>query len=325
MRITSLEEIQSVLPDLDLLPAIEAAFVAYSEDRAVVPPVGELLLEAGDVHIKYGYVRGEEFYVIKIASGFYGNAQLGLPSGNGLMLLYRQKTGELVNVLLDEGHLTDVRTAVAGAVAARHLAPRQVHRIGVVGTGVQARLQLAWLSRVLDCRNVLVWGRDEERTAQYAADMGTVGFDVETTRDASAILRECNLVVTTTAATEPILSAQDLRPGTHITAVGSDTPHKQELDANILPLADVVVADSIEQCRMRGEIYQAVQKGVTTGGLAVELGDVIAGRSPGRTGDDKITVADLTGVAVQDMAIAGAVHAALENGPAVSDSPRAPR
>jgi len=311
MRITTLEEINTVLPRLDLVSAIEAAFVAYSEDRAVVPPVGELLLEKGDVHIKYGYVRGEEFYVIKIASGFYGNAQLGLPSGNGLMLLYRQETGELVNVLLDEGHLTDVRTAVAGAVAARHLAPSQVQRIGIVGTGVQARLQLGWLSRVTDCRDALIWGRNAEHAERCAADMGTVGFKVETTGDASAILRECNLVVTTTAATEPILNAKDLRPGTHITAVGSDTPHKQELDAGILTLADVVAADSIEQCKVRGEIYQAVQQGVTTGGLTVELGDVIAGRSTGRTDDEKITVADLTGVAVQDMAIAGAVHAAL--------------
>jgi ornithine cyclodeaminase len=311
MKITTLEEINSVLPGLDLLPAIEAAFVAYSEERAVVPPVGELILEEGEVHIKYGYVRGEEFYVIKVASGFYGNAALGLPSGNGLMLLYRQKTGELVNALIDEGHLTDVRTAVAGAVAAHHLAPSQVRRIGIVGTGVQARLQLGWLSRVTNCRDALIWGRNADHAAECAADMGTVGFKVETTADASAILRECNLVVTTTAATEPILEAKDLRPGTHITAVGSDTPHKQELDAGIFALADTVVADSIEQCKVRGEIYQAVQQGVTTGGLTVELGNVIAGRSPGRTGDDKITVADLTGVAVQDMAIAGAVHAAL--------------
>jgi len=311
MKITTLEEIKSVLPDLDLLPAIEAGFVAYSEGRAVVPPVGELLLEAGDVHIKYGYLQGEHFYVVKIASGFYNNATLGLPSGNGLMLLFRQKTGELVNVLLDEGHLTDVRTAVAGAVAARHLAPPQVNRIGIVGTGMQARLQLQWLSRVVDCDQVLVWGRNNDRLAACAADMCASGFSVEATADASAILRECNLVVTTTAATEPILSAQDLRPGTHITAVGSDTPSKQELEGEILALADVVVADSIEQCQVRGEIHQAMQQGVTTGGLAVELGNVIAGRSPGRTGDDKITVADLTGVAVQDMKIAGAVHAAL--------------
>jgi ornithine cyclodeaminase len=314
MKIISLEEIKAVLPSLDLIPSIEAGFVAYSQGRAVVPPIGELLLDEGDVHIKYGYLRQDRYYVIKIASGFYGNPKIGLPSSNGLMLLFRQKTGELVSILLDEGHLTDVRTAVAGAIAAKYLAPVNVERIGIVGTGTQARLQLLHLEQATGCRQALVWGRGEPQLERYRHDMEAHGFAIETTRNEADILRNCNLVVTATPATTPLLHAADLRAGTHITAVGSDTAEKQELDSAILGRADVVVADSISQCLERGEIHKAIQAGDISQDDLVELGDVIAGRAAGRTAEDQITVADLTGVAVQDIKIATAVYEALAQG-----------
>ncbi len=310
MRILTREEIEAALPGLDLVPAIERGFVDYSAGRATIPPVGELLLEGGEVHIKYGCVEGGEHYVVKIASGFFDNPSLGLPSGNGMMLLFSQRTGEPVNVLLDEGRLTDVRTAVAGAVAAKHLAPDRVDRIGILGTGVQARLQLERLAPIVSCRRVLVWGRGEDRLASYRAHFAGGDFEVDTTRDADDLLATCRLVVSTTPATEPLLRAESLRPGTHITAVGSDTPAKQELEAAILARADVVVADSREQCRLRGEIHQALEAGALEMERVIELGEVIAGRRAGRTGEEQITVADLTGVAVQDLAIAEAVYGA---------------
>lgn len=311
METISLEQIKRVLPTLDLVPAIEAGFVAYSSGQAVVPPVGELLLDGGDVHIKYGYIEGQAYYVVKIASGFYGNPALGLPSSNGLMLLFDQRTGELASILLDEGHLTDIRTAVAGAIAAKYLAPAHVERIGIVGTGTQARAQLAYLGGVTECRQVLAWGRGEAQLARYRDDMASHGYRIETTRKASDILRTCNLVVTCTPSTSPLLHADDLQAGTHLTAVGSDTPEKQELDPAILERAGVIVADSISQCMARGEIYKALHAGHITPDEVVELGDVIAGRSPGRTSDGQVTVADLTGVAVQDIQIAAAVHGAV--------------
>ena len=310
MRTITLDEIKSVLPSLDLIADIEAGFVAYSNGQAVVPPVGELLMDKGDVHIKYGYLQGDEYYVIKIASGFYDNPKLGLPSGNGMMLLFRQETGEPVSILLDEGHLTDIRTAVAGAIAAKYLGPERVERIGVVGTGVQARLQLQHLAGVIPCRNVIVYGRGDAQLERYRGDMSAQGFQVETTRNADDILQACNLVVTTTPATIPLLHASTLRPGTHITAVGSDTPHKQELDAVILRRADIVVADSIAQCLERGEIHRAIRSGDITKDEIIELGNVISGKSPGRASDAQVTVADLTGVAVQDIKIAAAVFEA---------------
>ena len=309
MKLLTKSQIQAILPGIDLMRDIEAGFAAYSAGRAVVPPVGELLLEesAGEVHLKYGYIKGEPYYVIKIASGFYNNPKLGLPSSNGLMLLFSQKTGELVAVLHDEGLLTDIRTAVAGAIAAKYLGPHEVVRIGIVGTGIQARLQLEYLKAVTDCRQVLVWGRRPEAMAAFQAEMADKGFAVEAAADAAALLSACNLIVTTTPATEPVLVGT-IPAGTHITAMGSDTPHKQELDSAMLAQADLVVADAIPQCLSRGEIYQAIEAGTLTPDNLVELGTIINGQHPGRTSDSHITIADLTGVAVQDIMITQAVY-----------------
>jgi ornithine cyclodeaminase len=311
MKIITLEEIQAILPSIDLMPVIEEGFRSYSTGKAVVPPVGELLLEKGEVHIKYGYLQGGDYYVIKIASGFYDNPRLGLPSSNGLMLLFSQRTGQPKAILLDEGYLTDTRTAVAGAIAAKYLAPGEIKRIGIVGTGRQAKLQLRYLKPITPCRDVLVWGRGEAQLKTYKEAMEPLGFRVETTRDTVVVQQTCNLIVTTTPAEKPLLHEPDLEPGVHITAVGSDTPHKQELDPKILAWADCVVADSIPQCLERGEIYQAIKAGHLDPDHLVELGEVISGEVDCRTDESQITVADLTGVAVQDIQIAAAVFAQI--------------
>jgi len=310
-RVMDWESISAALEPVDVVAQMEQAFVAYSAGRCVIPPVGELNFAEprGDVHIKYGYVQGEEFYVVKIASGFYDNPSLGLPSSNGLMLLFRQRSGELAAVLLDEGRLTDLRTAAAGAVAARHLAPSVITSIGILGTGTQARLQLQHLRAVVDCRQALVWGRNAERAAQFAAEMADEGLQVRVAQDTSQLAAQCNLIVTTTPAEAPLLDVGSVRPGTHITAIGADSPAKQELDPAILGASARVVADSIAQCRERGEISHALRGGVIDESGLVELGAVIAGDAPGRQSEADITVADLTGVAVQDVQIASAVFA----------------
>lgn len=292
---------------------MEGAFERYSAGKAIVPPVGELLLREppGEVHIKYGYVQGDDYYVIKVASSFYMNAALGLPSGNGLMLLFSRVTGELAAILLDRGYLTDLRTAAAGAVAAKYCAPSTIGRIGIVGSGTQARLQLRYLAGITACKNVLVWGRRPEALADYRDELEAAGYAVATTLDAREIAATCSLIVTTTASGEPILHGADVLPGTHITAVGSDTPEKRELDAALMAKADVVVADSIAQCTERGEVAHAVREGTIDLASVVELGTIVGGRAPGRQSDDQITITDLTGVAVQDVAIATAVLASV--------------
>jgi ornithine cyclodeaminase len=306
------DAIRSAVRGLDLVPAMEAAFARYSAGKATVPPVGELLLHdpPGEVHIKYGYVWGDDHFVVKIASGFPLNSALGLPAGDGMMLLFNRATGQLTAILLDRGLLTDLRTAAAGAVAAKHGAPSTVGRIGILGTGTQARLQLRYLSGVTPCKNVLAWGRRTEALDRYRDDMEAEGFAVATTRDAREVAGSCSLIVTATAATSPLIHAADVLPGTHITAIGSDTPEKRELDGALLAKADVIMADSIAQARERGEIAHALSEGAISLDRVVELGSVISGAAIGRVSDEQITIADLTGVAVQDAAIATAVYRA---------------
>lgn len=312
-KIYTLEQIRDVVDSVDFTQAIEDGFVAYSEGKVVVPPVGELTFEdpPGDTHIKYGYIRGGDYYVIKIASGFYKNLDLGLPSSSGLMLMFSQKTGILDTILIDEGYLTNVRTAIAGQVAARYLAPTQVTKIGVFGTGTMARMQVEYLRPVTDCRHVVVWGRSEESLQRYKRDMEEKGYHVETTTEARDVAGSCNLIVMTTPSRVPLLSAELVKAGTHITAMGSDTAEKQELDSEILGMADMVVADSIVQCHERGEIARAMENGDLPADRIVELGNVIAAGGRGRTSDAQITVADLTGVAIQDIQITKAVCEAL--------------
>ena len=315
-KIYTLEQIKQAAAALDFSAAIEAGFVAYSNGQVVVPPVGELTFEdpPGDTHIKYGYIKGDESFVIKIASGFYENAKFNLPTGSGLMLVFSQQTGALQTILLDEGYLTNIRTAVAGEIVARYMAPQEVTAIGVFGTGTMARMQVQFLKSVTDCRRVVVWGRSDASLAAYRDDMVREGYDVQTTRDASDVADASNLIVMTTASVTPLLQAGQVKPGTHITAMGSDTLEKQELDTQILRSADIVVVDSLSQSQERGEVYQALMSGDLKVDKVIELGGAIANGKRIRTSIDQITVADLTGVAVQDIQIAKVVGAALGAG-----------
>jgi ornithine cyclodeaminase len=309
-QIFDLCQIKDTIERLNPIMAIEEGFVAYSKGLAIVPPVGELIFQdpPGDAHIKYGYIINDDYFLIKIASGFYENVKKGLPPGNGLMLLFSRKTGELVCILLDEGFLTNIRTAAAGAVAAKYMAPKTVRRIGIFGAGTQGKLQLEYLNYIIKCKDVIVWGVNQEELDAYKACMEPRGYVIETTFEADDIASTCNLIVTATPTKAALLNANQIRKGTHITAVGSDTPEKNELEPAILQKADIVVADSISQCLERGEIYQAIKAGVLKKQQIVELGNVISNRDLQRSSDEQITVVDLTGVAVQDIQIAKAVY-----------------
>jgi len=309
-KVVPLDQILKALPDVDVVGEIERGFVALSEGRVEVPPVGELLFpdDNGELHIKYGAVRGDDVFVVKLATGFFNNPKLGLPPFSGCMLVLSAKTGEVLHVLLEEGELTNHRTAAAGAVVARHMAPPQLAAIGICGSGVQARLQADYLRRVTQCRTLILWGRDPERANEAVRDIAAMGYSARLAASPEEVAASAQLIVTTTAAHEPYLLARYVKPGTHITAMGSDTPDKNEVDPAVLARAALVVADSIPQCLLRGEIRAAIAAGVLRREDVVELGNVIARRVPRRAPDD-ITVADLTGVAVQDIMIAKAVVA----------------
>jgi len=309
--VLSLQEIRSRVDVGALIDEIEAGFVLYSEGRVHVPPVGFMHFDdpPGDVHIKYGGIVGDEVWVLKTASAFHRNPERGPAVSDGVILVFSQKTGALELVLHDRCWLTDMRTAAAGAVAARHLARGTVERIGIVGTGVQARLQLELLAEVTACDRCLLWGRDPGKVAAMIEDVRarerirSWGIEIEPAA-LDDLVSGCDLIVTATSAREPLIRADLVRPGTHVTAMGSDDHGKQELEAALLARADVVVADSRAQCVDHGECSHAVRAALLAETSIVELGEVIADPSRGRTSADQITVADLTGVAVQDIQIA---------------------
>lgn len=306
-------QIEPLLKNIDPIEEVENGFMAFAKNMAIIPPVSELLFNQppGEVHIKYGYLIDDQFFVIKVASGFSDNpAKYDCSANSGLMMLFSKNTGFPECILLDEGNLTSIRTAAAGAVAAKHLMPSKVRRIGIIGTGEQARLQLKCLSQVTECRDVIVYGRNEKKLDIYQQDMQAEGFNISPTGDIAEVGSSANLIVTTTAAKEPLLHAEHIQPGTHITAIGSDTPEKQELSVELLTKADKVVADSIAQSIERGEISQAIRAKQFDTKQVVELGDLILDEKLRRQNDQQITIADLTGVAIQDIQISKAVYMA---------------
>ena len=308
MEIIDKSKILDLLKGLNLESLISEGFIAYSNRLTVIPPVGELLFEnpPGDVHIKYGYIRNEKYYVIKLASGFPNNQDLGLTNSQGMMLLFEQKTGVPVSVLLDNGYLTDIRTAVAGQICAKVLSNR-IDTIGIIGTGIQARLQLQYLRDITTCRDVLVWGRNVEHSKDFQSKMKEYGFNVLISSSVHDLSSKSNLIILATSSSEPLLFKEDLKPGTHITAIGADTGLKREIGPGVLNKASIVITDSLKQCIDRGEISHALKEGSIISKNIVELGKILDLSHPGRTKKEEITIADLTGVAVQDLKIASGI------------------
>jgi len=299
VRVLREADVRAALPMAACIDAVEGAFVAYSNGEAELPSVIHLdVPEArGEIHVKAGHIHGAPAYAVKVASGFYAADP---PAIDGLVVVFDAATGAPVAFLLDGGYVTDTRTGAAGGVAARWLAPEHATVVGVVGTGIQARRQVEALRCVRDVTEVRVWGRDADRASAAASDVG--GVIAPTVREA---VDAADMVITCTASTEPLVRAEWIAPGTHITAVGSDGAGKQELDPELLRRADVLVVDSLDQCRRLGELQHALD----VADRAVELGTVCAGTSPGRTSSTQLTVCDLTGVGVQDVAAANAVLA----------------
>lgn len=305
----SLDTIQSLLPKIDVFETISQGFIAYSQGEAVIPPVGELRFEQppGEVHIKYGYIKTAPYYVIKVASGFYQNPSLGLPSSQGLNLLFDKTNGQLVAILLDEGYLTDVRTAIAGAIASRALVAGRVKSLGILGAGIQARLQWEYHRRILDLDEVLIWNRSAEKAKRLAETMRQKGAKAKVVGSPRDLAQACRLIVTTTPSTTPLLNKEWLQPGTHITAIGADMPHKMELDPHLVAAADIMVVDSRAQTQTQGEWSQALRAGLVKDRKPMELGELLENPGLGRQDDQQISIVDLTGVAVQDLMISQAI------------------
>ncbi len=298
--------------DASAVDCVEQAFAALATKAVAMPPILRLDIaeHRGEVDVKTAYVPGLDGFAIKVSPGFFDNPKLGLPSLNGLMILFSARTGLVQAVLLDNGYLTAVRTAAAGAVAARHLARPDAASVAIFGAGEQARLQLAALRLVRPIARATLWARDASRAAAVAGELSAaLGISVRAEADPQAACRGADIVVTTTPATQPILRSAWIVPGQHITAMGSDAEHKNEIDPQLVARA-TYVADRLTQTRRLGELHHAITAGLVTDDAAfAELGHVIAGVRPGRRDANAITLCDLTGTGVQDTAIATLAYA----------------
>src|SRR2546425_4830355 len=301
-------EIRDLMGPAEALPAVRDAFVRMARGEAILPGIIHLDIpkSGAEAHVKGAHLQGSRSFTIKVASGSYANPGRGLPTGSGIVLVFDATTGFPQAVLFDNGYLTDLRTGAAGALAADPLAKREVERVGIVGGGAQARFQLDAILGVRKPERGIAFGRAEAKASRYAQGMverhSIRGLPAETVEQA---VRGSDVVVTVTPSREPLVHAEWGVPGTHITAVGADSPDKQELDVRVLEKADKVVADRLDQCIRLGEIHHALEAGVVpAAGAHSELGEIAAGVKPGRTSDREITIADLTGVGVQDAALA---------------------
>ena len=293
--------------DAEAVNCIEDAFRALATLPVAMPPILRLDIpeHRGEVDVKTAYVPGIDGFAIKISPGFFDNPKLGLPSLNGMMVQLSSKTGLVETLLLDNGYLTDVRTAAAGAVAARHLSREDSTVVAIFGAGSQARLQLEALMLVRPISRARIWARDVAKANGVAAELSrSLGIDVSAVSDPRQAAAGADIIVTTTPSQEPILMAEWLENGQHVTAMGSDSEHKNEIDPAAFERV-VYVADSLSQTRRLGELHHAVAAGlVPEERQFAELGAVVAGTMPGRSSASDITLADLTGTGVQDTAIA---------------------
>ncbi len=304
------DEVRAVLDMASCIDAVEAAFVSYSGGSAELPGVIHLDVpeSKGEIHVKAGHLHGAPYYAVKVASGFYGTDPAAY---DGMVVVFDSRDGSPAAFILDNGFITDQRTGAAGGVAARHLAPQEVGTVAVIGTGLQARYQLDALSVIRPgFSTVRVWGRNPDNAAICIEDLrsrnGLQGCRYEAASSVSAAVEGADVVITCTASRAPLVSLDMLAPGAHVTAVGSDGEGKQELHPAVLAAADILAVDSKDQCARLGELQHAV-----AGIDSVELGEIAGGHAPGRVSEGQLTVCDLTGVGVQDVAAANLVMSRL--------------
>ncbi|MCT8329592.1 ectoine utilization protein EutC [Albidovulum sediminis] len=303
-------DLRTLVPlDLAAVDCVEDAFRALATKPVAMPPILRLDIpeHRGEVDVKTAYVPGLDTFAIKISPGFFSNPEIGLPSTNGMMVVLSARTGLVQALLLDNGYLTDVRTAAAGAVAARHLARDDCRTAAILGAGMQAEMQAVALSLVRPVQAFRIWARDPGKATALCDRLrgrGLAAAPATTVEDATS---GADVIVTTTPAPSPVL--HDAAPGQHITAMGSDAEHKNEVAPALLARA-TYVADRLSQTRRLGELHHAIATGaVPADRVFLELGQVIAGLAPGRSRPDQITLADLTGTGIQDTAIAALAFA----------------
>ncbi len=305
--------------DMDLaLAAAQEAFLAYGEGRVNMPPKSYLTLAKGDFRAMYGEIflsAGDHICGLKWVNVHPENPARGLLTVMAKILLNDPETG-LEWADMDGTQITNYRTGAAGGLAAQYLARHEAARLGLIGAGAQARTQVAAILKVRPIKEIVVYNRHLAH-AQAFADYLTATYGVQARAVATAAdaVQGLDIVVTTTPSTSPVVQREWVSPGTHINAIGADAAGKQELAPAILKAAKIVV-DDWAQASHSGEINVPLARGeLTPQQIYGSLGDVVAGKKPGRQTPEEITVFDSTGLIIQDLALGFAVYRrALERG-----------
>jgi len=309
MKLFSEDEIrEKVKINKEMIDEVAGAFTDLVEKDVRMPPIMRVDIPEnnGEMDVKTAYIPGHDMFALKVSTGFFNNYELGLPSTGGLMMLINTNNGQPEAILLDNGYLTDVRTAAAGAVGADHLANKVIKKVGVIGAGAQARYQLEALREVRSFEEVMVYSLTKKRLLEFKQEVEeSLDLKVTIAAEPKAVVENSEIVITTTPATEPVIQADWLHPGVHITAMGSDAGHKQELDPKILKQADLYVCDVQKQCAILGELRAALEKGLFSDeDVMIELGELTSMQKKGRQNESDITIVDLTGTGAQDTRIA---------------------
>jgi len=316
VAIVNADELRACIGFEDLIEPVAEAFRASSAGKAdssliVMFPVRPK--DSGDVYVKTGSLLGRAVYVVKVSPWFAVNVRDGVAQG-GFMAVFDSRTGQTLAILNEEHYLSDIRTAAAGAIAARALAPDNVRSASVLGSGVQAYWQCLALHRERPFERLQIWARDESKAGalgdRLAAKLPGVAISVE--HNLEQAVRKADVLICATLAREPLVRGEWLRAGQHITAVGADDPTKCELHVDALRRARVFV-DSRETAAANGDVYRAIQGGAyARDDLAGEIGEVLAGTKSGRTSQADITICKLVGIGAQDLVAAETALAKLE-------------
>ena len=303
-RMIGPEEVRAALGFEDLIEPVADAFRASSADNAqngLIVMFPQKDRRAGDVYVKSAVIEGRPFHIVKVAPWFAANVANGQPQG-GFIGVFDSLTGYTLAVIEDRHRLSDLRTAAAGAVAARVLAPSRVKTVGLLGSGVQAYWQIMALYHERPFEQLNVWARDivKAETLAQKVRLKLLGVTV-TVSNREATIKEADVILTATGAREPIIPGRWLRPGQHITAVGADDATKCELDSDALNMAQVFV-DEVRTAASTGDVHRAVSNGMyAVDRIAGEIGTVLSNGHPGRQSDESLTIATFSGIGAQDL------------------------
>jgi len=313
MRIFTQEKISSAINIKEVIETVKNGFISHYKGQTSAPDPMQFLFKEegeliGDCHVKGAQSESIDMFAVKVASGFYNNSNLNLPTNNGLVLLFSSITGQPEALLQDEGLLTSACTAAAGALAAGIVKTNSDDVLGIIGSGEQAKKQAIWICKYLGLSQIRIWARSQKKSHKLAKTLNSQSLNCSVAETTTDLCEECRIVVTTTPSTTPVLYSKDIVNSTHIVAIGADSPGKQELDPEILKRANIIITDDHIQCLNHGEFGAAIRETYVLPNSDVSLGSFLSTERKLKFNENTISVVDLTGMGIQDLAIATLIY-----------------